>query len=181
MNSKANLKGIVERRLFDQAGNPKKQFKDNFLWKLLKSLLGLDLQIPFLTGFWTFEPIKRNTITTVGKQVVAKRIGGVTQDAVTAVAIGTGTPTTTALGGEISTNGGDRAAATVTNQTTSTTGDTCQWVISFTFTGSFAVTEEGLFDTTTSSSGNMLASQSFSAINVVNTDVLQITHKVIVS
>ena len=182
MTDKASLKGTVERRLFDRFGSPKAQFADNSLWRFINRLTGLDLQIPFLLGSWTLEPIKRNTITTVGKQIVAKRIGGVTQDAVTAVALGIGTPSATALGSEITTNGGDRVTATsVTNATTSTTGDTCQWQHSFTFTGSFAITEEGLFDTNVSSTGNMLASQSFSAINVVSTDVLQITHKVQVS
>ena len=52
-----------------------------------------------------------------------------------------------------------------------------QWVKLFTFTGSFAITEEGLFDNNTSG-GNILASQSFSAVNVVATDTFQVTHKV---
>ena len=97
--------------------------------------------------------------------------------AFTAMAIGIGTPSTTALGSESTTNGGTRRSGgnvTLTIPNTST----AQWVSTFTFTGSLAITEEGLFNSGTSSAGTMLASQSFSVINVINTDTLQITHQV---
>lgn len=152
-------------------------FNVNFLWKAFHKLFGLDLQIPLLFGYWTTQPIKRNTITSVGKQISAQQTGGTTSTPVTAIAIGVGSPSATALGSESTTNGGSRGAATVSNQTTTTTGDTERWVKTFTFSGSLALTEEGLFDNN-ASAGNMLASQSFSAINVVNTDTLQITHNV---
>jgi hypothetical protein len=199
-SSKVGLKGVVERRLYDgrklevlklamklnlpkddidmlDEWAAKPQFKDNILWKLIKKVFKVDLKIPYLTGFWTIDPIKVNTITNVGKKIAADQIGGTTTAPVTAVAIGIGSPSATALGSEITTAGGERGAATVTNTTTTTTGDTEQWVKSFAFTGSFAVTEEGLFDNN-STGGNMLASQSFSAVNVVSTDVFQVTHKV---
>lgn len=177
LQSEAKMKGWTDIALFDQNGNPKKLFHANFLWKLFKKQFNLDLQIPFLFGVWSYRSLRFNTITSVGKQIAAQQLGGTTTAPVTAIAIGVGTPTTTALGSESTTNGGSRGAATVTNQTTTTTGDTERWVKTFTFTGSLALTEEGLFDSNTSG-GNMLASQSFSAINVVNTDTLQITHNV---
>jgi hypothetical protein len=49
-------------------------------------------------------------------------------------------------------------------------------VKTWTFTGSFAVTEECIIDSATSG-GNMMAYQSFSAVNVVSTDQLTVTHK----
>lgn len=172
-----HVDGVVERRLFDKNGRPKAMFRENFIWRYLNNRFQVDLQIPFLTGFWTTRAIRANTVTTRGKQICADQLGGTATTPVTAVAIGIGTPSSTALGSEITTGGGARGAATVTNQTTTTTGDTEQWVKTFNFTSSFAVTEEGLFDNN-SSGGNMLASQSFSAVNVVNGDSLQITHKV---
>ena len=196
----AKIKGWTEKRLFDgakykfvkqailnkespklieelMAWASKPMFKANLLWKLFKKLFGVDLQISGLFGKWTTEAIISNTITTIGKQISAQQTGGTTTAPVTAIAIGVGTPSATALGSESTTNGGSRGAATVSNQTTTLTGDTERWIKTFTFTGSLVLTEEGLFDNNTSG-GNMLASQTFSAINVVNTDTLQITHNV---
>jgi len=174
------IQGVVERRLFDANGNVKKQFKDNFIWKFLKKKFNLDLQINFITGYWTTKAIKCNTVTTRGKQICADQLGGLATSPVTAIAIGVGTGGTTALNSEITTYGGSRGAAdTISHQTTTTTYDTCRWVKTFTFTtgASFAITEEGLFDNNTSG-GNMLAYQTFSAVNVVSGDALQITHSV---
>ena len=124
--------------------------------------------------------IIKNTITAVGKALVSGLIltdvGGTACDY---IAIGTGTPTATALGAEITTGGGARrggADVTGTQVTTTTTDDTAQWVTTFTFTADFAVTEEGIFNAATA--GTMLASQSFAALNVASGDTLQISHKV---
>lgn len=198
---KATMRGVVERRRFDterlnkvrsilateEVSDEEKDrlfnwaakpmFAENKLWKLIHKYLGLDLQIPFVTGVWTKQAILSNTITNVGKKIAADQVGGTTTAPVTAIAIGIGTPSATALGSEIASGGGSRGAATVTNTTTSTTGDTEQWVKTFSFSSTFAITEEGLFDNN-SSGGNMLASQSFSAINVISGDSVQFTHKV---
>ena len=194
------VKGVVERRLFDskllavakqamQSGASdeevkalfdaaaKPMFANNGLWKLLYRALGVDLKIPFLTGFWTTRAIRHNLITDVGLKIVADQLGGTTTAPVTAIAIGEGTPSTTALGDEIASGGGSRGAATVSNETTDVTGDTEQWIKTFNFTTDFDVTEEGLFDNNTSG-GKMLASQSFSAVPVGDGDSLQITHQV---
>lgn len=177
VKNEAHMQGIVIKRLFDRDGKPKAMFQPNALWKIARKHFYIDLQIPVLFGSFTTKPIIANTVTTPGKQVAAQQLGGTTTAPVTAIALGIGTPGGTALGSEITTNGGTRGAATVTNTTTTTTGDTEQWQKTFTFTGSFAITEEGLFDNN-SSGGNMLASQSFSAVNVISGDTLQITHKV---
>ena len=121
-----------------------------------------------------------NTITTVGKQLFAKlAVVDVGETGIDYVAIGVGTPSATALGSESTTNGGTRrggANVTGTNETTTLTGDTAQWVTTFTFTGALVLTEAGLFNA--SSVGVMLASQNFAALNVGDTDTLQITWKI---
>lgn len=96
------------------------------------------------------------------------------------IAIGTGTTApaaaNTALQAEISTGGGARALATLSRVTTTVTNDSAQLVKTFTFTSSFAVTEAGVFDS--SAAGTMLCRQTFTAINVVNTDTLAVTYTV---
>lgn len=177
IQSSAKMIGWTEIALFDKNGKAKKLFHVNKLWAFFKKKFNVDLKIPFLFGNWSTRALKFNTITSVGKQIAAQQVGGTTTAPVTAIAIGIGTPSATALGSEIASGGGERGAATVSNQTTTTTGDTERWIKTFTFTTGFAITEEGLFDNNTSG-GNMLASQTFSAVNVVNTDTLQITHNV---
>lgn len=169
-------KETVVRVLLGPDGKPKQLFQDNKLWRVLNRLFKADIRVPFVTGIWTFAAQRHNTIPTVGKQLAAQQIGGTTTTPVTAIALGTDTPGTTALGAEITTNGGARGAATVTNTTETVTGDTEQWQKTFTFTGSLAITEEGLFNNNTSG-GIMFASQSFAAVNVADGDTLQITHK----
>lgn len=122
----------------------------------------------------------KNLVVTVGKAGIAGLINGVVTNFYDYIAIGTGTTAAaagdTALETEISTNGGARALATLSRVTTSTTNDTAQFVVTFNFTGSFAVTEAGILDA--ASTGNLLCRQVFSAVNVVNGDSLQITWKV---
>jgi len=165
--------------LLDWASKP--MFADNRLWSILNKLFGIDLKIPFITGNWTTQAVKKNLVVTVGKQAVAQQLGGTTTSPMTAIAIGIGTTAAaagdTALESEITTGGGERGAATVSNQTTTTTGDTERWIKTFNFTDSFAVTEEGIFDNNTSG-GILLARQVFSAVSVKNGDSLQITHNI---
>ena len=65
-----------------------------------------------------------------------------------------------------------------TQITTTVTNDTAQLVTTFTFTGALVLTEAGIFNATGTDTGTMLASQSFAALNVANTDTLTITWKV---
>lgn len=159
----------------------KKMFAGNKLWYAVNKYFQKDLKIPYLFGNWTTKAIRHNLVTTRGKRIVAEQINGVSTAPVTAIALGTDNTAAaagnTALGAESTTNGGSRGAATTSDQTTTTTGDTARWVKTFTFSGSLALVEEGLFDNN-ASGGNMLARQVFSAVNVVNTDTLQITHNV---
>lgn len=123
----------------------------------------------------------KNLVVDAGKAGVASRINGAGGEAAfTFVAIGTGAVAPaagdTALGAEITTGGGARAAGTATRVTTDVTNDTAQVVVTFSFTASFAVTESGLLNA--SSAGVLLSRQTFSAVNVANGDSLQVTWKV---
>lgn len=178
----SKVKGWTEKVLVDKNGNIKAMFHWNFLGRFIAKHFHKDLKIPYITGSWSTKPIIDNLVTTAGKGIISGQVNGVTTSPVTAIALGIGTTAAaagnTSLESESTTNGAERGAATCTRQTTTTTNDTSQWVKTFTFTGSFAITEEGLFDNNTSG-GNMLARQVFSAINVVTGDTLQITHKVV--
>jgi hypothetical protein len=173
----AKIIGWTEMQLRDKNGNVKSMFQENALWRFFKKHFEVDFQIPVLFGNWTTSAIKRNTITTVGKQAAAKQFNGVSTSPFTAIALGVGTPSTTALGSESTTNGGARGAATCTNETTTLTGDTARLVKLFTFTGALVLIEEGVFDNNTSG-GIMAASQTFSAVTTADTDTLQITHNI---
>lgn len=132
----------------------------------------------FLTGRWVSELSRSNLITNAGMAGVASRINGSGAEAAfTYIAIGIGATaaaaTDTTLGSEITTNGGQRAAATASRVTTDVTNDTARLVLTFTFTGSFAVTEAGALNA--SSAGTLLNRQVFTAVNVVSGDTLQIT------
>lgn len=121
---------------------------------------------------------KPNTITNVGHAVangLMSNQGSYGYAIFLAIGIGTETGSTaTALNSEITTNGGARAAGTASRTTTTQTNDTTSLTHTWTFTGSFAITEEGIL--TASSSGSLLAYQTFSAINVVSGDTLAVTH-----
>ena len=123
-----------------------------------------------------------NLVVSAGKAIAAGLINTAVANAIKYIAIGTGAvaPSAgdTALGSEITTGGGARLLATTLNRVTTTvTNDTAQWIVTFSFSSSFAVTESGLFDQL-AVGGNMLARQTFTTINVVNTDSLTVTWKV---
>ena len=145
---------------------------------LLNYIAAYGVQIPLVTGHYTYAMRGSNLVTTAGKAGVAGRIGGSGSPAAfTYIAIGTGTTAAavgnTTLETEITTNGGQRASATVSLVTTDTTNDTARAVVTFTFTGSFAVTEAGLLNA--ASSGTLLNRNVFTAVNVVSGDTLQVT------
>ena len=132
----------------------------------------------FLTGRWVTELHRSNLITSAGLAGVASRINGSGAEAAfTYLAIGIGTTAAavgnTTLESEITTNGGQRAAATASRATTDVANDTARLVLTYTFTGSFAVTEAGALNA--SSNGVLLNRQVFTAVNVVSGDTLQIT------
>ena len=197
------LKENVTYRLKDAQGNFKKMFSlnrigraimeaaregytpynaDGSLKNELRARLALyGLRVPFLTGSWVSEMQISNGVPTVGKALVAGRINGSgSPAAATYIAVGTGTTAfnaaDTTLETELATSGLSRAAGSVSLVTTDVTNDTAQIVVTYTVSGTAAVTESGVFNA--SSGPTLLCRQTFSAINVVNGDSLQITWKI---
>lgn len=151
---------------------------------ILNYLAAYGLRLPVLTGMYVEELRLSNLVTTAGKAAIASRINGSgAEAAATYIAIGTGTTAAaagdTTLQTEITTNGGQRASATASRVTTTTTNDTARLVLTFTFTGSFAVTEAGALNA--ASAGSLFNRQVFSAVNVVSSDTLQVTIDLAVS
>jgi len=170
----------TEITLHSANGRAKKLWNENALGRFLR-LRHCELRIPHVTGHYSFVLRSHNLITNVGHAAGNGRMSGQGgYSTFVNLAIGTGTTaaavTDTALQTEITTLGGARSAATATQVTTTVTNDTTQLVHTWTFTGSFAVTEEGILDNA-SSGGSLLAHQVFAAINVVSGDSLTVTHK----
>lgn len=176
----------VTIRVMDKDGNAKKVWQENWLMKTLmkhKIISPFAVKVPYLFGNWSFAKINSNLITNVGFAGMASRLNGSGGEAAfTYIAIGTGTTAAnvadTLLQTEITTNGGQRALATLSRSTTNVTNDTANDVVTFTFTGSFAVTESGVFNAAGANAGTILARQVFAAVNVVTTDAIQISWKV---
>lgn len=166
--------------LRDAYGFVKPIWNENFLGRFFRQL-GFNIRVPLVTGLAKESLIQHNTITNVGHAAANGRIsnqGSYSPFVNIAIGVGVqGSPaTSTALASESTTVGSARSAAAATQKTTTVTNDTTQLVKTFTFSGSLAITEEGIFDSATASSGTMLAYQSFAAINVVSTDTITVTH-----
>lgn len=101
-------------------------------------------------------------------------IGGGT--AFSYIAIGTGTTAATVSDTDMETET-QRDSATTSRVTTNTSDDTSQWVKTFSFTGSEAVTEYGVFND--ASAGTMLLHIVDDAVNVSDGDSLQVTVKLV--
>jgi hypothetical protein len=107
-----------------------------------------------------------NTVTTAGKNAVADQIlAAPSLNKMTHMAIGTGTPSGTALGSELDRNA--FTSKTRSNAIVTVVGD---WAAG---DGTGAITEAGTFDA--GAAGNMWMSASFSVINKGAGDTLQIT------
>ena len=123
------------------------------------------------------ESEEHNLIVNSGIALMAGLLDGSQTAYINAIAIGTGTtaPATsqTALVTEVM-----RVGSTNSLTTTSVTNDTAQFVSTFSFSSSYAITEAGLFNSTTASSGTMLSRVEFSAYNVVSGNSMQITYTV---
>lgn len=113
-----------------------------------------------------------NTVTTPGKNGIADQIiASPTLGKPTHMAIGTGTPSGTALGTELDRNA--LTSKTRSNAVVTMVGD---WAAG---DGTGAITEAGIFDA--SSSGNMWCSQSFSVINKGASDTLSVSWTLTIS
>ncbi len=107
-----------------------------------------------------------NTVTTAGKAGAADQIlASPSLNKPTHMAIGTGTPSGTALGAEI-----DRNALTSKNRSGAVVTMVGDWAAG---DGTGAITEAGIFDA--ASTGNMWMSASFSVVNKGAADSLSIS------
>lgn len=178
----------VEYSIVDKFGKAKKLFQQNALYTLA---MKRGILSPYayqklgvfssLLGHWSDKAVVANLITNAGFALVAGRINGSgSPAAATYIGVGTGTTAAnvadTTLETEITDSGLERASASVSLVTTTVTNDTAQMVVTFTVTGTKAVTESGVLNA--ASTGTLLCRQVFSAINVVSGDSLQITWKI---
>jgi len=174
-----SIKENVNYELRDKDGNLKPLFGYNKLGSFLRKYGLISAYTKNkLFGYWTHSLTISNLTTTAGKAGAASRINGSGGEAAfTYIAVGTGTTAAniadTTLETEITDSGLQRAAATASRTTTDTTNDTATLVLTYTVTGTKAVTESGVLNA--SSNGVLLCRQVFSAINVVNGDSLQVT------
>lgn len=184
-----NIRENVQYSLIGKDGKAKKLFQQNSLytWAMKKGYLTPFSYMKFggipslFLGYWSNNIQVANLITNAGFALIAGRLNGSgSPAAATYIAVGTGTNAAnvadTTLQTESATAGLSRASATVSLVTTTVTNDTAQMLVTFTVTGTVAVTESGVLNA--ASTGTLLCRQVFSAINVVNGDSLQITWKV---
>jgi len=119
-----------------------------------------------------------NLVTNAGFAGMASRCNGDGAEAAfTYIAVGTGTTAAavgnTTLQTETAASGLSRAAGTASRTTTDVTNDTASLTKTFTVSGTVAVTESGVLNA--ASGGTLLSRQTFTAVNVVNGDSLQVT------
>lgn len=179
--AKSKLKENVEYVLRDSKGNIKPLFQPNMIYSFLskKGILPMGLTLGIL-GHFSDKLTISNLVVNAGLAGAAGRLNGSGAPAAfTYIALGSGTTAATSadtsLETEITTYGGERAAATASLVTTTVSNDTAQLQKTFSFTGILSITESGVFNA--ASGPTMLARQVFSAINVANGDSVQITWK----
>lgn len=188
-NGQYDIMHNVEYTLRDKDGNIKPIFQQNelYTYAMKKGILSPfayqkmgGVLSPFL-GRWSKTAQIKNLITNAGFALIAGRLNGSgSPAAATYIAVGTGATAAnvsdTTLQTELATSGLSRAAGSVSLVTTTVTNDTAQVVVTYTVSGTAAVTESGVLNA--ASTGTLLCRQVFSAINVVSGDSLQITWKV---
>lgn len=135
-------------------------------------------------GKTILKQVSENLTPNTGLAAFIKNIGGDGSTAgFTYLALGTGTTTAaatdTGLETEITDSGLERAAATVSYETTTTTGDTLQLVKSFTATGPKSVAEIGILnDATTGSLGGRVVK---TAVPLEADDIYAVTYQVLLA
>ncbi len=115
-----------------------------------------------------------NTITDLGKAYIADRLGSQTQTAMSNMAIGTGTPSTTTLGTELA-----RRNFRTPTSSSATWTYVAEWNIDDNVSGT--ITEAGIFNSDLANSGTMLCSSSFTGIVKAVNDTLTITWTITIS
>jgi len=122
----------------------------------------------------------KNGISNAGKAQVALLAGDGSATPFTYLAVGTSSTafasSQTALQAETTTNGLERAAATVSRTTTTETNDTLQLTKTWTATGTVVVEEIGIFNA--ASAGTMLGRALTSTKTIANGETLAATYKV---
>lgn len=146
------------------------------LGKILPSIFGapIHFQAILRDKFGNAKEVRTiyNTVTTAGKNGIADQVlASPSLNKPTHMAIGTGTPSGTALGTEL-----DRNALTSKTRSGAVVTMVGDWAAG---DGTGAITEAGVFDA--SSNGNMWLSASFSVINKGASDTLQITWTLTIS
>lgn len=125
---------------------------------------------------WTVD----NTVVTAGKAQIALLAGDASATPFTYLELGTSSTAVaagqTALQAAITTNGFERAAATVSRVTTTVTNDTLQLVKVFTATGSHTVEEVGVFNA--ASTGTMLSRALTGTKSFISGETFTVTYKV---
>ena len=113
-----------------------------------------------------------NIFTQTGEELFTDILDGTTAAPTWAIAMGTGTGTAakgdTALGTE---SPEDRVASTMSQPS----ADQNQWLSLITATGTRAIIECGVFDSTTEGGSIMIERSDFAAINIVSGDKIEFT------
>tara|TARA_R110002153_G_scaffold249974_1_gene406538 strand:- start:780 stop:1205 length:426 start_codon:yes stop_codon:yes gene_type:complete len=117
----------------------------------------------------------KNLVVTAGKNWVASRMKDTTQDAMSHMAVGTGT-TVAAAGNTTLVTENDRNALTSTTVTGNAIAYVATWAAG---DGTAALTEAGIFDA--ASAGDMLCRTVFSVVNKGAADSMTITWTITVS
>lgn len=186
VRGKTGLKENVEYVLRGKDGNIKQLFQPTrfFRWLMKKGLVSPTFKANFpLFGHMSDKMVLANLVVNTGMAAVASRINGSgAEPAFTWIGIGIGTTGAAAADtvleterDEAGTTNTNHKSASVSRVTTDVTNDTAQLVTTFNFSATLAITESGVFNA--SPDGVMLARQTFSAVNVVSGDSLQVTWK----
>ena len=118
----------------------------------------------------------------VGKAWVVDKMDDSQASTMNRIGWGTGAGTAGPTDTQLFTEDNDgRATATLSQQTTTVTGDTYQAVGTITSTGTKTITNAGLFDAATEGTGNMLVKGDFTGIPLVSGDSIEFTIKLQVS
>ena len=115
-------------------------------------------------------------LVNTGRAIITNRIKGSGTEPLN-IAWGTGAGTTGATDTTLFTETGTRTAGTSTQQTTTTTNDSYQVVGTLTAGGALTITNAGLFDVITSSSGNLFIKGDFTGVVLALGDAIQFTVK----
>lgn len=122
-----------------------------------------------------------NVVTNTGKGILVNRtLGSGTEPKY--IGVGTGAGTAAATDTTLFTESGStRVTGTSSAVTVTTTDDTYQVTGTYTASGTIGITNAGLWDNATVSSGSLFAKSDFSTVNLSSGDSIAFTFKVTVA